>query len=623
MPSLARVFLGAGETMKFKPNKSSDQDDVSEADQKTKYINWQIRGQKWSYRVLLGWLKDTEIQKTGVVKYFQEKTTEVEEHKMTGLSELEIAAHLEVLDGKNVEKVEISERGESDEAGRMDITFKVKKTRKSVKIINVPPERFILTRNAIDKDDAELVGDYELVTRGELLSRGFPKSKISDIPLHGGDRGNDESRLEDIRDADEGGAEERTTFSSWASEQVEVMDLYPLIDFDEDGIAERRHIIRGGDVILLNETFNHVPYAMSSAILMPHKAIGKSRAEITAPTARVKTAILRGINDNIYAVNNPQMGANQLVNMDDLLLKRPNGIVRVRGEANPGQSLFPITTPYIGGEALQVIQYWDGARAQTTGSLLPSQGLNADDLGKETATRFNGTDKSSKAKVELVARTIAETGWRQLFEGLAWVNRNFQDSETEIEVLGEELTVNPSEWKFDHSVVSNVGLGVGDDEMQLQTMGSLLQVSQQLSSTGSPLTDQVKLYNILDNIVKSSGLPDTSRFFNNPEEPDEMLKAENEILNNLVVQLQGQLQQVQNPLAEAERIKQESNLLIAAAKQEEQKAKSQLDLAKFLEDQRQFNAKLIQDNRQFQESTATKLTELELKFNQDVPGSKA
>lgn len=621
MPSLVRVFLGSGEILKFKPNKKSNQEDVKEAKDKTKYVHWQIRDQDWSYPVISGFIKDSLIQKMGVVKYFVDESTEIEEHKKTGLNSLELSLVEESLDGEDVKSVEVSERSEEDELGRFDVTFKVERTTKQVKIINVPTERFLMTRNATNKNEASVVGDIELVTRGELLSRGFDREIISSIPQAGAQSETSsgatanastvQSNLEDIRDADEGGADNSLVFSDWALEEVELENLYILVDYDEDGIAERRNVIRSGDIILENEVFNHVPYAVMSSIQMPHKAIGRSRAEITAPTARTKTAILRGIQDNIYAVNNPRIGANGNVHMDDLLVQRPNGIVRTKGEANPGQSLFPIEIPYIGDKALQVIQYWDQARAQSTGTMLASQGLDADSLGEESATRFEGVEKASQAKIELVARTMAETGFRDLFAGIAWLDSNFQDAETELEILGEELSVNPSDWKFKHSIVSNVGLGIGDDDKLLQTMTGFLQIHQQLAATGSPLTDTQKQYNILDRIVKGADLADTAEFFNNPEKPDELLQAENDILNTAVQQLQQQLQASANPLAEAEQIRAQAKLIEAQNKQS-------VDIAKAQEDQRQFNMNLLQKQDQANKELALKLTELEQKFSSQL-----
>jgi hypothetical protein len=305
------------------------------------------------------------------------------------------------------------------------------------------------------------------------------------------------------------------------------------------------------------------------------------------------------------------MGANKNVNMDDLLVIRPNGVIRSTSDTPIGNDLLPVMVPYIGDKAMQVIQYYDQARAQTTGSLMASQGLQADELGKETATRFNGIDKASGAKIELVARVMAETGFRQLYEGFAWLDANFQDSKTEIEVLGEELAVNPADWKFKHNVVSKVGLGAGDDEQVLQTLTALWTLHQQLQANGSPMTDEVKRYNVLKGMVTASGMPEVAEFFNDPERPEELTLAQNEILTGAVQQLQEQLQATQNPLAEAETIKAEATLIKAQADQASK-------IAQLAEDQRQFNLEFKQENDQFNKKLAAQMAELELKFKTEV-----
>jgi len=616
MPSMARIFLGPGEILKFKPN-TSKEEDKQEADDKTKYVNWQVREQPWSFSVLHGFIKNAEIQKLSVVKYFIDESTEIEEHKKTGLSNEELALFQESLGGKDVKSVKIVREEEAEDTGdegENTVVIKVERTTKNVKIIGIPLETFRMTKNATDKESAALIGDESPMTRGDLMAMGFERDVISGLTTIGSVENVENSRLPEIRDKAEGGPENETVISDWASEEVLVADLYPLIDFDGDGIAERRHIMLSGETILVNEVFNHVPYAMMSAILMPHKVIGRSRAEITAPTALVKTSMLRSVQDNIYAVGAPRMGANKNVNMDDLLVMRPNGVVRSTSDTPIGNDLMPITVPYIGQQILQVVQYWDQSRAQSTGSLLASQGLKADELAQETATRFTGIEDASGAKVELVARVYAETGFRQLFEGVAWLDANFQNSKVEIEVLGNELSVNPADWQFKHSVVSKVGLGAGDDEKILQTLTALWSLHQQLQASGSPMTDEVKRYNVLKNMVKASGMPEIAEFFNDPSKPEDLTQAQNEILTNLVQQLQEQLQAVQNPLAEAEQIKAQANLIKAQATQ-------QLDIAKLQENQRQFNIETQQKQDQFNKDLAAQLTELSLKFETAIPGA--
>ena len=623
MPSLARIFLGSGDVVTFQPNTES-KIEIQEAKEKTKYVNWIVRSQPESFNIIHNWLKDAEIQKNGVVKYFIEEQKEVEMVEYEGVDAEEVQGIIESLKGSKVDKVkvEVSEQEEVEvmgatpnDAATFDIKFRVTTEKQKVCIINVPPELFLITRNARSLDDAELVGDRVRKTRGELLSEGFDRELIEQLSTVD-EEDNRNSNLDTIRNQDQGGSNYDNTINNWASETVEISDLYVKVDFDGDGIAERRHIMLSGNKVLVNEYFNHVPYASLSAILMPHKAIGRSRAEITYPYQLQKTALQRGINDNIYMVNNPRNVVHPDVDLDDMLTVRTNGIIRLEEDTQilPGNAVFPLAIPYIGEQALQVIQYVDSTRAQATGSLMANQGLEADKLNQETATRFNGVKDSSDAKIELIARNYGETGFRKLYEGIAWLVSRYQNTETEFRVLGKALTVNPKAWKYSHYVQSNVGLGAGDNEKSLETLQGIYGIQQSLIQQGSTLADEQDIYNTLSRIVEGAGFPRVSEFFNDPEENTETLKAENEILNKMVVQLQEQAAAMQNPLAEAEQIKQEAFLVKA-------QSDAQIKVAQLQSDNEQFQAKLVADSKKASEDLALKLTELELKAGQDLNGA--
>lgn len=621
MPSLARVFLGSGEIIKFEPN-TENETEVKEAEEKTKYIDWVVRNQPESFQLIHNWMKDAEIQKSGVVKYFIDEKKEVEEVEYEGLSPIEIEEVSESLRGAKVDrvKVEVSEQLENEAENTFDIKFRVTRETRKITIINVPPESFLITKNATSKNDASIVGDVVRKSRGELLAEGFPRDLIDTLPMvHDNDRR--QSEIKSVRFKDQGGSisDNSTSLADWANEEVEISDIYCRVDYDGDGIAERRHIMKSGNTILVNECFNHVPYAMLSAILMPHKAIGRSRAEITYPTQLKKTALERGMMDNIYMVNNPRNVVHGDVDLDDMLTVRSNGIVRLETDSDiiPREAVFPLQVPYIGDKALQTIQYVDQSRAQTTGSLLASQGLDADKINKETATRFNGISDASDAKIELIARNYAETGFRDLYEGIAWLASRYQNTEQEFRVLGKAMTVKPSGWKYDHHIQTSVGLGAGNNEKLVESLQGIYAIQSQEMAQGSPLVDNKDKYNTLRRIVDGLGLPSAQEFFNDPEEPAQLLMAQNEQLNQMVLQMQQQMQlmqqQLDNPLAEAEMVKREGDIAIA-------QGKLALESAKLQEQQRQFNISAGQDAVKQQEDTALKITELELENQTNLPG---
>ncbi len=611
MPSLARVFLGSGDIMSFTAN-TDNENEVQEAEDKTKFVNWVVRNQPESYKTQIDWLKDAEIQKCGVVKYHYDESKDIEVVEYNGVDAEEIEQIIESLRGADVDKVEITEQEEDTELQTFDVKFRVTRVKKHISIINIPSESFLITKNATSKHDADIIGDVCFKTRSQLLADGFPRKLIELLPAYG-DEETRNSTINQIRNKDQDGDVGHVSVAGWATQKVQIYDLYAKVDFDGDGIAEDRHIMISGNTVLVNDYFNHRPYAILSAIPVPHKAIGRSRAEVTYQTQLEKTALKRGLLDNIYQANAPRNVVHPDVDLDDMLTMRQNGIIRMDDDTTllPGNAVFPLVTQYTGDKTLQVIQYIDQSRANTTGALMSSQGLDADAIAKETATRFDGVEKSGAAKIELIARNYAETGYRDLFEGIAWIASRYQDADVEFNVLGKAMTVNPAKWKYDHHVSTQVGLGAGNNEALVGALQGIYQIQSQLKAQGSVLVDEVDIYNTLKRITDGLGLPRVDELFNNPEEPDELLKAQNEQLNQMVVQLQEQMQMMQNPLAESEKIKAEASLIKA-------QGDAQVKLMELESKQNQFMMDLQRKIEEQDDKVAMRLTELEVESNRQL-----
>jgi len=180
MPSLARVFLGSGDIITFQPN-TDNEVEIAEAEEKTKYVNWIVRNQPESFQIIHNWLKDAEIQKNGVVKYFIEEQKDVEVVEYTGVNSEELAAIRDSLIGSTVDKVkvDIAEQNENELDQTFDIKFRVTTEKKKVCIINIPPESFLITRNAESLETAEMVGDRVRKTRCVVTSYQFNLSCAS------------------------------------------------------------------------------------------------------------------------------------------------------------------------------------------------------------------------------------------------------------------------------------------------------------------------------------------------------------------------------------------------------------------------------------------------------------
>ncbi len=612
MPALIRSLLNSGAINKFVATNPRDEADVLEAKEKTDFVDWVIKGQPNSYKINYDFIKSNVMYKHGVLKCVY---TEEEVFKTLYFEDIDPESTLELL-----EVVESTPYYDSHETikedynsnGLLDYEFKVKTKIEKIELLPVPNGTFLISNGANSIEEAALTGDITTKTRGQLVAEGFDIKLVSKLPRSNGNTEASVSRQYRFQDD---GTPYPGDYGEWANESVEIVDMYPLIDYDMDGIAERRHIIKSGQYILLNEEFDRSPYASSSALMTPFSAIGDGRAKQTLNVARVKTSLERGLLDNTYMHNNPETHFNDQVNRDDIVSKKIGKTVRHKGENPPQNNIFSHSISYIGDKALMAIQYQDQKKSKLLGNQLTSQGLNSDDVSKETATRFKGVEKAEAAKLELVVRNIAEIGYKKAALDIIWFAQKYFSAGVKINYQGRVLDIDPTKWKFEQDVSIEVGLGSGNNEQTIGNLTALYQIHTQLKAEQSPLTDEVKRYNILSDLTKALDFTNVSRYFNDPSEPDELLKAQNEMLNNTALQMQEQIQilqqQVENPLAEAEMVKREGDIAIA-------QGKLQLDVAKLEEDKRQFNIEAIQKSNKQDEDLAARITELELKYNTDI-----
>jgi len=631
--SLVRMFLGAGSIIKFNASNPDNKAQQTEAEEKTAFIDYLVRGQTNSYKTQSSFLTEVLKFKAGVQKYFYEETESTEDHKWEGLTAIEVAEQLLAMgfelvlnegdeeatiitNAKHEEGKIISHKENDDDT--FDIKVRVTTKRQVIKLITVPTGSFLLSTGADDLDDAELVGDLSFKTRGELVAEGHKREFVSKLPSAAINGQSARSITVDSM-----GQISESDFSEWSSQQVPIADLYVKVDYNGDGIAERRHIQKSNDFILSNEPFDHVPYATASALIVPNSVIGQGWGEQVVDIARVNTAITRGTLDNIYAVNNTKkavrIGKNG-VNLDEVLSPVIGGVVQVSGDRPLTDMIMPMVTEFIGDKALLIKQHMDQMKAQRVGGQLSSQGLDGDSLAKETATRFTGIEKTDQAKVEKIARNIVEMAYRKIYEGVAWLVAHHQMDEVEFNVLGKALSANPSNWKFDSNVSTEVGLGAGDNDKVVQNMSGLWQIHLQNKASGSTLTDEKKGYNILNKMLKALDMKDTSLYVNDPDEPAEQLRVDNEQLNAMVIQLQQGMEAQAKQITQLQALS-EVEVIKAQSKAQADDKSAALGIAELQENARQFNITAAQKGVKQNEDTALKLTDMELKSGQDIPGS--
>ena len=522
MPSLMRMFTQTDEFVKFMPRQPED---VEGAKQATSYANYVLNCQNNGFVVLHNFFKDALLQKLGVVKVYYDETEDMTEEEYTGLSDDELTLLLqdpavEIVSQNTEESGEegVDEMGMpfSDYSVSHDVVIKRMSYGGMIKVDNIPPEEFLVSKRSSSLEDADFVAHRTTMKVSDLIQMGYDRELVEKYAGYTelDTTSEVQNRFQDVETNGD------TDSSDMSMRDVLVVEAYIKADYDGDGIAELRRVVTLGQgfEIVENDTFDHIPFACLSPILMPHRLIGRSIAELIMDLQLIKSTVPRQLLDNIYLTNNARVAAVEgQVNLDDLLNSRAGGIVRMR-QPNAVQVLQP---PMVGQNAFSLLQYLDEIKEQRTGLSKASMGLDADALQSTTATAVAAQMSAAQGKIEMIARVFAETGVKQLFRLVLTLCLHHGKKEQMIRLNNKFVPIDPSNWKHEYDLSVNVGLGSGQTNEKMAFLAQMAQKQEQILlqlGAENPLVNLQQYRNTLAELASMAGFKDASRFFKNPED---------------------------------------------------------------------------------------------------------
>jgi hypothetical protein len=555
LPQLIRIFTQSDNVVRFEPKAPGDEEAAKQA---TEYCNWVLMNDNPGFEVFHTWFKDALLQKNGVIKVWWNDETDVTKEKYENLSDEELTMLLSdgTMEIVSQEQVQVGEMPSMipDPATGMPVqvmqpifayNVKVKKINKkgSVKVENVPPEEFLISKKTRRIADSPFVAHRKLTTRSELIAMGFKAKEIDELPAY------DDLTFTPERVARFPNGEQPDDPSLDASmDEIETFECYIRTDYDGDGIAELRRVFYAGSTILENEEADFIPFCSVCPIPMPHKFFGHSLADRVSDIQKIKTTITRQMLDNLYLSNNARMAVvDGQVNLDDMLTVTPGGIVRVK---NP-QAITPLTVPLVANQAFPMLGYMDEVQQKRTGVTQASQGLDPNILQNATATAVAMVQNAGAAKVELIARIFAESGVKDLFKSILHLVCKYQDKERIVRMRGKFVPIDPREWSNEYDISINVGLGTGNREQQMAMTAAVLQKQEQILAQmgmANPLVSPSQYRNTLGRFIESAGFKDTNEFFREitPEMEQQMMQpqqpAPNPAMEAIMQQAQAQIE---------------------------------------------------------------------------------
>lgn len=548
LPSLLRVFFSSDRVAVYEPTREEHE---QYADQATDYVNYVVMKECAGYRLFRDAFSDGILIGNGILKHWWDKTPEYATDEFAGL---DAAAYNMLLSADDFhEELEHTEYPDPafqmpaeaqaliDQAGGAeqliamglpipqpemlhDVKIKRIKSSGRLRAAAVPDEEFLIdsTAKALD-ETVRFCAHVSRVTRSDLVKEGFAKAKVDEIPAFDSDEMTQARRDRDeLMDADDNPPDHST-------EYVQRYECYVLIDYDGDGIAERRRIIAAGGTskkhILSNEEWgDDLPFSDVVPDPRAHTWRGGCIYDDAYDMSQIKTMGLRGIIDNMYQIINPQQivyqGSIEPTSMGEVVNPTFGGIILAKSTVAPGAPVVQtVQREYIAPQIAPILEYSDKVLRRRTGISEDAMALDLDKLQNQTATASAMAADQAHSKTEEYARNIANFGGlKRFFSCCLKLITKYQDRPRTIRLRGEWVAMDPRGWDADMDVTVNVGLGTGTRDRDIAMLMGVRNAQKEYVGIFGPFNEFCNIGHISDTdrkMAEAAGLSNPDSYFPN------------------------------------------------------------------------------------------------------------
>ena len=473
---LAQLFLNNGKIARFVP--FDETPGAFKAAREAGLItNYCIFKKNKGWEILECWMKSALLWKNAIIRwdYVENFDYSYEEYDKIDQDRLD-----ELLADENVELVgdlkfenEFEDDQQNAKLTYVDVRIRKKMDKSTVKLQNIPPESFRISRDASSIEESTFVGIQTEMTRSEIR-KIWPDIAEKITEEEWSMMGNDDHWQGNARYSEDIAARKLITgqeywqgsvsqeiFPTEANRQVVITECWINVDRDGDGIAELKHIIVAGKHILFEEDVDMIPLASLVPINIPYEFYGLSMADFTRSSTLASTAILRGFVENTYLTNYaPKLADPNVVDFSALQNMKPKQIVPTNG--NPQTAVFPLPAETISTGTVPLLEHLQLIKEQATGMSKAAQGIN-DSLyvSGNSEEKVAQVQNASQLRIQHIAKRFAETGFKKLIGGVYETMRRNMQSKMNVYSQGVYASVDPG--SLPEALEVEIMLDIGDN----------------------------------------------------------------------------------------------------------------------------------------------------------------
>ena len=379
-----------------------------------------------------------------------------------------------------------------------------------IKVAGVPPEEMRLDRYARTFRESRIVGHERVVPIDQLIAMGVPRDKCVENVQSSENAFSAEPQLRNPGRFMGSSIGDGCKYGEW----------FVKIDKDGDGVPELRYITTIGEnyEILSDEEANRVKFAMFSCDPVSHTIIGQSISDYTEDIQRIKTNAMRATLDSAAESINPKTVINELlVNPDDAMNDDLGAVIRTRGD--PNSSVMFTSTPFLGQQMMPVIEMLNDVLQRRTGLSDAAKGLDPKALQSSTMIGVEAVINGAQERVELVARVLCETGFKDVFAGLYGEICENPNQTRMLKMRGKYVPCDTSTFDPTLSMEVNPNLGKGSDMVRMLALQQIDQKQQLVFSQfgpGNPVVGIPEMLNTVTDMLALANIKNVGRYFRTP-----------------------------------------------------------------------------------------------------------
>lgn len=507
IPALIRLYASSENVVNLVPRTQADSDAAA---QQTTYINYVFWQDNPGFLILYGAFKDALTVKTGFVKWW------TDDHKETRYKTyINVTPDQVAMLAQQDQTAKVTHEGDFDPlTGTYDeVTFSYLVDKPLIKIAGVPPEEMRLDRFARSFSTSRIVGHERIVPIDELTAMGYDRDFCREyIQGQSTPEFTQEAQLRNPG---------RYVSATRVGEGVNYGEWYIKADKDGDGVAELRYICTMGEDydIVHDEVANRVKFAVFGCDPISHTIVGDSLADYTKDLQRIKTNMWRGVLDSLAESINPKTVVNELnTNLDDALNDDLGAVIRTRGDPNTAVAFA--TTPFAGQQAMPVLEMLNDVLARRTGLSDAAKGLDPKQLQSSTQIGVEAIINAQQERVELIARVLAETGFKDLFTGLYNEVAEAPNQRRTLRINGSWTDIDTGTFDASMGVEVNPTLGKGSDTVRMMALQQIKQdqqmIMQQFGVT-NPVCGIQEYLNTISDMLSLANIKNVGRYFKQPD----------------------------------------------------------------------------------------------------------